>query len=28
VGYRVSKNRSTAQFTPLEQIQFSEERHW
>jgi hypothetical protein len=27
VGYRVSKNRSTAQFTPLEQIQFAEERH-
>ena len=27
VGYRVSKNRSTAQFTPLEQIQFAEERN-
>ncbi|CAD6210917.1 unnamed protein product [Miscanthus lutarioriparius] len=27
VGYRFSRNRSTAQFTPLEQIQFAEERH-
>jgi len=28
LGYRFSRNRSTAQFTPLEQIQFAEERHW